>query len=287
MAPVKKSTPIKTSAKATTALATKTPETTTALATTPDLSSLLLSTAGAGMEGVQRDDLAIPRIAILQSNSPQVKKGDAKRIEKAEEGDFLDNVAAAILAKGEVGFIFIPASYRRSNLEWVPQSKGGGFVADHGRDDSILSNCVKEGNNLFTKSGNEIVATAEYVGIVLNNDYSNPRQVAISLAKTQLKKAKKVNTIVSTLQVDAGNGRKVNPAMCYSAFHVTSVPESNDKGSWMGWKFERQADTLSLPNGVDLFQSAIKLSQAVNAGTIQVASPDVAAQHMESDSDTM
>jgi hypothetical protein len=280
-----KQTPTKPAAKSNTATAIEKAPQNTAIEMA-DVNALLLATAGIGSENVQRDDLAIPRIAILQSNSPQVKKGDPKKIAGAEEGDFLDNVQQLVLAKGEAGFLFIPAAYRRSNLEWVPQSKGGGFVADHGRDDSILAQCTKDGNNFFTKAGNEIVATAEFVGIILDNKYNYLGQAAISLAKTQLKKAKKVNTIISTLQVDAGNGRRVNPAMAYSVFHCTSVPETNDKGSWMGWKFERQGDTIKLPNGVAIFQDAIKLAQAVNAGTINVAAPD-AAQTQEGDSDTL
>lgn len=251
-----------------------------------DVSDLILASAGAGNEGIGREDMAIPRVAILQSGSPQVKKSEGAYVKGAEEGDFFDNVSGTVLAKGDKGFLFIPATYRRANLEWIPKDSGGGFVADHGRDDSILSQCQREdgGNAMLLPNGHEIVTTAEYVGTVLDLDYTNPRQVAISMAKTQLKKAKKLNTVITTLSVKAPNGQFINPAMCYSVFHVTSVPESNDRGSWMGWNFLRTGDTLSLPNGADLFRGSLKLKDAVSTGAVQVAAPaDVAAADADPD----
>jgi hypothetical protein len=118
-------------------LAKSTPKQTEAL-TTQSMQDMFEQNAGAGMENVSQKDLAIPRISIIQSNSPHVKKGEGKYIKGAEEGDFLDSVANAIFAKGDEGFVFVPCSYRRANIEWIPRKKGGGFVADHGADDNIF-----------------------------------------------------------------------------------------------------------------------------------------------------
>ncbi|MGH2567286.1 MAG: hypothetical protein ACRDGA_03030, partial [Bacteroidota bacterium] len=51
--------------------------------------------ADTGFENVRTDDIAIPFLRILQSLSPQVKKG-ADRIEGAEEGDILNTVTKAV-----------------------------------------------------------------------------------------------------------------------------------------------------------------------------------------------
>jgi hypothetical protein len=167
---------------------------------TADVNSLVLQDAGAGLEGMTAQDLQIPRISILQANSPQVKKSDGKYVKGAEEGDFFDNVANAVYAKGDAGFLFIPVARRRANIEWIPKDAGGGFIADHGANDAILSQCTKdEKNRMMLKNGHEIVTTQEYYIVALDADGKNPKQAVISMAKTQLKKARKLNTVLSSL----------------------------------------------------------------------------------------
>jgi hypothetical protein len=239
------------------------------------IDKLLLADEGAGSENIGAKDLAIPRISILQSLSPQATKGDPQQIKGAEAGDFYDNVANVVAFKGEGGFLFIPVAYRRANLEWIPRKQGGGLVADHGADDAIIQKCTKnDKNQMMLANGHEIVTTAEYYIIVLDSKGKNPRQAVISLAKTQLKKARKLNTMLRELLVDRpGGGGKFNPAIFYSVFAVNSIPESNDQGSWMGWNISRQGDTLALEDGSDLYLQARQFREAVTAGSVKVAAP--------------
>lgn len=258
--------------------------TSTQVALNNQFASVLEEDAGAGSENLERQDLAIPRISIIQSNSPQVKKAEGKFIKGAEEGDFLDTVTNEVFAKGDVGLLFIPAFYRRTDIEWIPRKKGGGFVADHGGNSDILSKTEKdeETGAMLLPNGNEVVTTAEYIGIALNADGTNPRSVAISLAKTQLKKARKVNTVLTTLQVPRANGQGTfNPAFFYSAFLVTSIPEQSKGGdAYMGWSLVREHNTVDLPEGTDLYLTAKALRESITAGTIKVAQPsDIAADH--------
>jgi hypothetical protein len=247
-----------------------------------DINALLLADQGAGQETMGAKDLMIPRISILQSLSPQLQKAEGAFLKGAEAGDFLDNVAAAVAWKGEKGFLLIPVSYRRSNVEWIPKKKGGGFVADHGPDDSILAKTTKnEDGAMMLANGHEVVTTAEYYCYVLNLDGTDPRQAVISMAKTQLKKSRKLNSMVTSLLVDNPSGKgKFNPAMFYSVFAATSVPESNQKGNWMGWNITRHGNTLDLPNGEELYLKARQFRESVSAGKVKVADPtDSTASH--------
>ena len=51
---------------------------------------ILFEDQGAGQEGIDSQDLMIPRITILQSMSPQVNKRDGKHVEGAEVGDIFN-----------------------------------------------------------------------------------------------------------------------------------------------------------------------------------------------------
>jgi hypothetical protein len=240
-----------------------------------DVSAMLLEDEGAGSESMTKDDLAIPRISILQSLSPQCTKADPAYIQGAEAGEFISNIDGSLFS-GENGIVIIPVSYRRANLEWKPRKAGGGFVADHGTDDTIIDTCTKdpEKGTLVTPKGTEIVPTAEYYCIMIHPDTDLPQQVVISMAKSQLKKAKKWNTVMSNLMVPKPDGHGAfNPAMFYRAYRITTVPESNDQGSWFGFDIKAECDTLEMKGGQDLYLGARQFRKAVTSGEVMVAAP--------------
>jgi hypothetical protein len=244
--------------------------------TTINFEEQLIADAGLGSENIGTKDLAIPRIGVLQSLSPQCTKGNPLFNKEMHPGDFFDNVTQSVYAEGDDGFLFIPVRYRRALLEWVPRGKGGGFAGDHGNDESILAKAKRNeiGQDILP-SGNEIVVTGEFFALLLDLDGKNPRQAVISLAKTQFKKATRLNSAIRLLSIPhpkAGE-RPFNPAMFYSTFKATTVPESNDKGSWMGWNIIRYSDTVKLKDGTELYQMARQFNEAVSAGTVKVAAP--------------
>lgn len=283
MAPNKKPTPNRNSASrsapaAPAAVATRPRNTDLAKPTAE--AARLIADAGAGIESMGREDLTIPRISILQSGSPQVKKSEKdKYISGAEEGDLYDNIANEVIAKGENGILVVPCAYRRAHIEWVPRDAGGGFVHDHGADSSILAQCHKgkgnqENANLLP-NGNEIVAQAEYLCLIFDEQEHTVKQAVISMAKKQMAKARKWNTLMTQLMVEVPgtNGRKINPAIFHRAYRLTTVPESNDKGSWYGWKIEPAEDTLSLQQGEDVYTEAKQFRLIAASGNVKVAAP--------------
>lgn len=251
------------------------PETLPAVASTPDFEA----DAGQGGEGISAQDLAIPRVTILQSGSPQVKKSDGAYVEGAAEGDIFDNINSELYDGGE-GIVVVPVAYRRAYIEWIPKSQGGGFVADHGADPSIMAKTRKgeEGTALananLLPNGHEIVQHAEYYCLLVEEETGAFKQVVISMSKTQLKKAKKWNSILTSLQVPRGNGiGTYNPAVFYSSYKLTTVPETKDDFSWMGWKVEKHLNTVDLPGGNDIYFAAKSFKDAVRAGAVKVADP--------------
>ena len=53
---------------------------------------LILASAGKGLQNISNDDVTIPRLAIIQSGSPQRKKKDEKYIDGADEGMIFSTV---------------------------------------------------------------------------------------------------------------------------------------------------------------------------------------------------
>ena len=73
--------------------------------------SILLEDAGTAGENMTADDMLIPRLKILQAQSPEVNKADAAHVKGAEAGMIYDNVSGKT-ADGEKGITIGPVCYR-------------------------------------------------------------------------------------------------------------------------------------------------------------------------------
>ena len=247
---------------------------------------LLLADSGAGLEGMTSEDFMIPRITILQQMSNAVNKRDGAYVEGAEPGHILDNVSRQTV-DGEVGITVVPVSYRRCHIEW--KKDRAGFVRDHGAGSGILEGCSRGDRGEYLNfEGNEITPTSEYYVFVVEKD-GTFSPALLSMAKSQLKKARRWNSMISKLQVPhpTDDTKKFRPAMFWNAYKLTTVPEENDQGSWFNWDIEMMFDANSggiiqnLITGRDIYLAARDFKDQVNKGEVQV-SPDT-----EEDPDTM
>ena len=235
---------------------------------------MLYEDSGAGAEGITSQDLMVPRISILQSPSPQVNKRDGKYVQGAEVG-FIYNTVSNEVVDGEEGISVVPIKYRRAHIEWKPDR--GGFVRDHGSDPSILEQCTQEED--YTQrldNGNEIVVTAEYFLFVVRPDGSYDPAL-LSMTSSQLKKARRWNSMMNHLRIPKPDGSGIfNPAMFYSSYKLTTVPEENDQGSWFGWDVEcLDGDAggilKSNKNGQNIYMDARSFKEQVSEGKVSAA----------------
>lgn len=272
-------------------LTTTTPQ---QLAIAGDEADLLAADAGSGLEDMSQKDVTIPRLRILQDLSPETKKQKDEFIEGAEAGMFLDTVARTVF-DGAEGIVILPWSYRRAFIEWFPRDsrKGKGFVADHGTDESVLKRTTKndKGQNMTTE-GTQIVETAEYFIFLVNVATGEYAPYVISFTGSQLKKSRNWNTVMTQYKIPNPSGPGVvNPPMFYRAWRCTSVPESNDKGSWFGWKIEVETPIFQVQGGKDIYLEARKFREQVKKGQITAAAPadhdDGGYRSEESDSSPM
>lgn len=193
--------------------------------------------AGAGMENVTADDILIPRLAILQDLSPQLKKTKSEFIEGASSGDICDLGVGDIFKEG---VLFLPVYYKKEYLEWAPRSSDESLVNIHSNG-SILDQCERNDKNQpVLPNGNLIVETAQFYGLNLS---AGGRWSFIPMASTQLKKSRKWLTLANSEKLEGANG-SFTPPLFYRTYNLVAAEESNNQGDWTGWRVERG---LSLP----------------------------------------
>ena len=234
-----------------------------AQATKVDLATLASDSkdaSGFGNLDMSRD-IAIPYINILQSNSPQLNPSKAEYVEGAKVGQFYNTVSQEVRDSLHV----IPVLYQLRYVEWKPREQGGGFVASHSADSGILSQ-TKRDQATFKDvlSNGNYVATTAYHYVMAQGADDNWAQAVISMTSTQLKKSRRWNSLMLTQKVKGPAGSFTPPtyAMIYK---LTTVSESNDRGSWFGYQVEKVGQV----EDVDIYNESKAFSTAASRGDVE------------------
>lgn len=226
--------------------------------------------AGVGMETISNDEVIVPRIALLQSMSPAVKKKGADYVEGAEEGMFLNRVSQKLYS-GEEGMTVIPLNIRQTLAEFQSREDGGGYVADHSDNLELWDRTPydEQKGGKFTENGTRLVKSFEFlVCIVEESGELSP--ALINFASTQYKKGKQWFSQLRQLQIKLDNNKMINPAVFYSTYTLRSALESKDSNTWMGFKITRKCNTVDLDNGMDIYKFCRDFSKSYLKGEVKV-----------------
>lgn len=202
-----------------------------------------------GAEGIDNEDVTIPRIKLAQGTTPEVKAGEIK------EGALFLNVTGEVLAEpGEV-LKFVPIVQGKEFILWKDQNyEGGGIFARAkkvfdretnsaryawDKPNQTFKNKVKGivevewetktfvdengmdkfGSAIPTDSDSHPAATAHHNYVVALPDHGNT-VAALSLSNTAVKKAKDLNAMLM-----------MGTAPIFSrVFTVTTINETNNDG---------------------------------------------------------
>ena len=220
---------------------------------------------GAGFEETSSTDYAIPFLKILQALSPECSPGNSAYDEELRPGMFYNSVTHESY-KGSEGLLFVPSYYRRVGLLWTPKDDGGGFKGsiDAAQMESILPNCTRDDrNNEVTPDGLHLIDTREWYVLIIDPTGESCTPVLMSLSKTQLKKSKRWLTLAQGLRY------KGQPMPLFSqVYRLTTVPEKNDQGSWMGLEL---AHVGSVPS-MNVYAEAKRFREMVISGSVKSAS---------------
>ena len=221
----------------------------------------------------ETSDMVIPFLRVLQSLSPQVNPKDAQYIEGARVG-MLCNIATGELFDGEKeGVLVVPVKYQRDITEWTPRNEGGGLIARHGDDITVLDRLgdFRKNEGRLTAEGTELVDTAMYYCILVRSDGSTS-QVVVTMTSTGWRAAKRWNSRMQTLRVVDSKGAQItNPPLFLGTWKLTSQYDSNDKGHWYGWGTpEFVGFTLNLPGAAGIIAQTRTLLEGIASGKVKV-----------------
>jgi hypothetical protein len=225
--------------------------------------------AGEGFQGLGKDDLAIPFLVILQSGSPQLKRSEGEYIPGAAEGMLYNSVTRQVMDPIAEKIFVVPCAYDRHFIEWRIRENGGGFQGQHSVEEgqTLLEKSMRDDKNRdIIESGNQLNDTRTFYVMIYNEEDGIVGPALITMTSTQIKKARQWLMQQNLLKLKGPNG-PYTPPMFASKWRITTVPESNEKGSWMGWAFSHEGYLKSVQDPV--FVEAQKFAKSVKSGAVK------------------
>ena len=234
--------------------------------------------AGAGMENAGEDSFAIPFLVVLQKGSPQVDEASGQAIDNARAGMFFENVTGRLYS-GKDGVVVVPCSYRREFLRWGAREAGGGFkgayapevVAEMRAKGEIVEYegrlyAPEADGSVNPKKSDRYNDTRNHYVLIVDNATGAWTEALLSLTSTQIKKSKMLMSALASVKLKNGSGQLFTPPTFSNMVRVTTVGESNDKGTWHGVKFE----LIGSVDRAEIYAAAKAFHSNIAKGGVQV-----------------
>jgi hypothetical protein len=239
--------------------------------------SNLLKQAGGSLNKKSSDDYQIPYLNIIMKGSPQLKKGDEKHIEGAEEGMVFNTVTKQLYKNLTV----LPVYYKRSYVEWkLVRKQATAPIAEYSISEyeqmKREGKIVRDENNKDRIVGGDtyVENTASHFVIVVEEDGSW-NQAIIKMKASQLKKSRTWNSIMSNQRRKDGN-EIYQPKDFARSYSLSTKYEENDVGDWYGWVISQGLwiDEIKNPNLQKIWEDAIRFEKAIHQGEVSGAEED-------------
>ena len=217
--------------------------------------------SGMGLENIDKGDLALPFLKLLQSMSDETKKKHAKYVEGAEAGMFYNTVTKK-LYNGEKGIEVIPVFYKMTYPEWAPFERKEGRPISNDRGPSVMAETTQNDRNKdMLKNGNEIIKTANHFVIILGD---RPEKALMTMKSTQLKVSRSWNSLIEDqFEIDPKTNKSV-PAPMFSRVYKLNSVENSGSFTWHGYNINliKKVDDAGVYQMAKDFHNSLKNSQA-------------------------
>ena len=196
--------------------------------------------AGAGLEGADRESYAIPFLAVLQPLSPQVAE---ETIKGAKAGMLINTVTNDLFER----VVVIPCAFQRRWVRWAPRDTGGGYKGEFNAaeiEELRRTGKVKEldGRLFFPledgtvndKKCDRLSDTRNHYVMMMASEKSELCAPAVlALTSTGIKRSKNLLSRIESIKLRRPSDGSLYTAPSFShMYEVTTVKESNDKGTW-------------------------------------------------------
>ena len=238
--------------------------------------------AGQGMENAGQESFAIPFLSVLQKGSPQVDEASGAAIEGARAGMLFENVTGRTF-NGKDGVIVVPCSYRREFLRWGARANGGGFKGAYSPEEvaemRVKGQIAELDGRLYAPAADGSVNaeksdrfndTRNHYVLLIDADSGAWTEALLSLTSTQIKKSKMLMSALASVKLKNGAGQMYTPPTFANMVRVTTVGESNDKGTWFGVKFELAGQV----DRAEIYAAAKAFHANIAKGGVQVKYED-------------
>ena len=216
--------------------------------------------AGAGLNNLGTEDLALPFLKVLSKQSDELDD-----IDGAKAGDILNTVTNT-LYKGKINVV--PCAYQRRFIQWQPRGSGSGAPVGIYKptDDMPETSRSSEDNKeyLTDGSGDYIEQTCQWYVKVVEED-GTASNALIAMKSTQLKKSRKWMSMIMSRQMTGKNG-PFTPPMYSHVYSLTTHAEENSKGKWHGWEMSLEKQV----GDINLYNSAKTFAESVDKGDVNV-----------------
>jgi hypothetical protein len=230
----------------------------TELATLDDFNDV----GGTGYENIRPSDILVPRLTIIQKMSPQVDQNKSEFDKHARVGEVYD---IGLQERFPEGVEIVVAHVKTVWVEWEKERGSAKPPVAIYEDETILKQAERDddGWQLFMKNGNPLSETMQFY--VINLSTLGRRKSFLPMSSTQLKKGKRLVTLAQAERITE-NGIEKMPPMFWRSYFLTTVPERNAKGDWMGWKIERGPLVQERPDSKILLKEIKDFREAVLEG---------------------
>jgi hypothetical protein len=196
-------------------------------------SILFEADAGAGLQNIKSESVALPILKLLQNGSGEAKKLNPNYMPGAEPGMFLNTVTKK-LYDGTKGVNVIPCHYKLEYQEWSD------FGTGQGRPENIYAN----GSDILTKTtpdqmgkdrlqnGNYILTVGQHYVLIVDGD--SVETALISMSASQGKVSRKWNSMMLSITLSGANG-PYTPASYSHMYKLNSILNSGKGNQWYGF----------------------------------------------------
>jgi len=221
--------------------------------------------SGMGLENMDKADLALPFLKLLQSGSDETKKKHAKYVDGAEAGMFYNTVTKKLYS-GEKGIEVIPVFYKMTYPEWAPFERREGRPISNDRGPEILKETTQNNSNKDVLSnGNEIIKTANHF-VIINGE--RPEKALMTMKSTQLKVSRGWNSLMEDqFETDPKTGKSIPAPMFSRIYRLKSVENAGSNFSWHGYNIAmlKKVDDIAIYQMARDFYNSLKNVQQKTA----------------------